>query len=142
MLTKPMVENAAITGNFLLEGLQQLAEKHGSKIGRARGSGTFCAVSVNNTRTRDAMIEGLRAHGVESGGSGAYTIRLRPSMMFMPQHAAEFLTIFDKVIEETEIVGEPSEWNTNDPRNIVDIDTGKQGKFHSMSVNRSPMNMP
>jgi len=137
-----LVQNAGITGDFLLDGLKQLSEDHGSKIGRARGQGTFCAVSVNNTRTRDAIINNLRAHGVESGGSGAYTIRLRPTMMFMPQHAAEFLAIFDKVLEETEIVGEASEWNTKDPRNIVDVDTGKQGRFHSMSELKSTMNMP
>ena len=50
-----------------------------------------------NTETRDALVGNLRKKGIESGGCGAYTIRLRPSMVFMPQHAAQFLEIFDQV---------------------------------------------
>ena len=66
-------------------------------------------------------------------------------------------------IANTEIVGEASEWNTNvthlsppppphtgndtafpsqDPRNVVNIETGEQGKFHSIMPDKSTMNMP
>ena len=35
-----------------------------------------------NTATRDAMVHALRQAGVQTGGCGAFSIRLRPSMVF------------------------------------------------------------
>lgn len=137
-----LVENAKITGDFLLEGLKQLEVIHGDKMGRSRGVGTFCAFSANNTKTRDAIVKSLQQAGVEAGGCGAYTIRFRPSMVFMPEHAAVFLEILDQVMAQQEIVGEPSEWNTKDPRNVVNIETGQQGRYHSLFPDKSTMNMP
>ena len=52
-----------------------------------------------NTSTRDKVIYEMRQRGVELGGCGAFSIRLRPSMVFTPDHAAEFLRIFDEVSE-------------------------------------------
>ena len=102
-----LIENAKITGDFLLEGLKQLEVIHGDKMGRSRGVGTFCAFSANNTKTRDAIVKSLQQAGVEAGGCGAYTIRFRPSMVFMPQHAAVFLEILDQgppVCHETSFI--------------------------------------
>merc|ERR1711937_406242 len=108
----------------------QLEDIHGHKIGRARAAGMFAAFTANNTKTRDAILKSLQHKEVECGGSGAYTVRLRPSMIFMPQHANEFLNILDDVLHETEIVGDPSDWNAKDPRNIVNVEDGTQGEFH------------
>ena len=54
-------------------------------IGRVRGKGTFVAFSVNNTKLRDELVYALRQAGVQAGGCGAYSIRLRPSMVFLPK---------------------------------------------------------
>ena len=72
------------------------------RFGRIRGSGTFLAITMFNTSTRDKVIYEMRQRGVELGGCGAFSIRLRPSMVFTPDHAAEFLRIFDEVSERSE----------------------------------------
>jgi 4-aminobutyrate aminotransferase/(S)-3-amino-2-methylpropionate transaminase len=129
-----LLENASITGKFLLEGLEAIQKRHPGMLGRARGQGTFTAISVYNTETRDKLIAGLRQKGIESGGCGAYTIRLRPAMIFLPHHAAIFLEIFDQVCAETEITGEASAWTFKEARNLVDTKTGKEGRFHKTTV--------
>jgi 4-aminobutyrate aminotransferase/(S)-3-amino-2-methylpropionate transaminase len=132
--THGLVENAATTGKLLQDGIEERASKYEGMIGRVRGSGCFLAWSVNNTQTRDAMVGAFRQKGVMVGGCGAYSIRLRPSMVFGQPHAEQFLRVFSEVMDEVEIQGEPSDWNTKDPRNIVDVNTGKQGAFHSHSM--------
>lgn len=136
-----LIENAEITGEYLQEGIKLVAQsvKGQGLIGRVRGKGTFVAFSVNNTKLRDELVYALRQAGVQAGGCGAYSIRLRPSMVFQPVHAAEFIRILDeqvvrlseRVERGDEDLGEVSDWNTNDPRNTVDIKTGEQGRFHS-----------
>lgn len=136
-----LIENAEITGNYLQAGIKLVAQGSAGQglIGRVRGKGTFAAFSVNNTKLRDELVYALRQAGVQVGGCGAYSIRLRPSMVFLPVHAAEFLRIFEEQIEilaarvesGDEDLGDVSDWNTKDPRNTVDIKTGKQGRFHS-----------
>merc|ERR1719183_1233031 len=95
-----LVRNAAITGDFLLEGMTDIMQRNPDMLGRARGDGTFCAISCRNTATRDALVKNLRNKGVVAGGCGAYSIRMRPSLVFMPHHAAQFLTMFDEVCRE------------------------------------------
>ena len=87
--------------------MSEIAREYPNLLGRVRGQGTFAAVSAVNIQTRDQLIHSLRQKGVEAGGSGSCTIRLRPSMIFQPTHAAEFLNIFAEVCAETEVVGEP-----------------------------------
>ena len=89
MQADDLLENAAITGDYLLSGLQGLQERYPHLIGRARGRGTLCAFSVANTQTRDSIVFNLRQRGVQSGACGAYSIRLRPSMIFLPQARAQ-----------------------------------------------------
>lgn len=96
-----LIENAKITGNFLMDGIKKLARKAEFRhlIGRVRGRGTFVAFTVNNTELRDELVYMLRQAGVQSGGCGAYSIRLRPAMIFMPEHAAQFLTILEEQLQ-------------------------------------------
>ena len=76
-----------------------------------RGQGTFLAWSGANTPTRDAMVRALRQAGVVTGGCGENSIRLRPSMVFGPEHAAEFLRIMGEVMATLEVIGEDeSDW--------------------------------
>lgn len=133
-----LVEAAAATGALMLGGLEAEAAKHGTLIGRVRGQGTFIAWSVNNTETRDAMVAALRAKGVQCGGCGAYSIRLRPSMVFGQAHAAEFLRIFGEVVNDMDVVGEAEDWDGEEPRNVVDLETGRQGAFHQESSTPGP----
>ena len=86
-----LVAKAAATGALLMEGLSALATLHPLLIARVRGQGTFIAWTVRDRATRDAMISALRQAGVHTGGCGDASIRLRPTMVFGPDHAAVFL---------------------------------------------------
>ena len=85
-----------ITGDYLKRGLQTLCELHPELLGEARGSGLFCAVTAVNMEVRDKLIVMMRNQGVESGGSGSATIRLRPALIFTPKDAEIFLNILHK----------------------------------------------
>eukprot|EP00735_Rhodelphis_limneticus_P009644 TRINITY_DN2840_c1_g1::TRINITY_DN2840_c1_g1_i1::g.6129::m.6129 TRINITY_DN2840_c1_g1::TRINITY_DN2840_c1_g1_i1::g.6129 ORF type:complete len:498 (+),score=118.73,sp/Q55FI1/GABT_DICDI/53.80/0.0,Aminotran_3/PF00202.16/2.5e-88 TRINITY_DN2840_c1_g1_i1:43-1536(+) len=95
MKTSHLLESSKITGQFLLQGLQELETKYPNLVHRARGAGTFCAIDGRTPEIRDKIVNILRQRGVESGGSGDQTLRLRPSLVFKPKHAAQFLDILD-----------------------------------------------
>eukprot|EP01001_Neometanema_parovale_P013071 NODE_942_length_1978_cov_111.315903_g893_i0.p1 GENE.NODE_942_length_1978_cov_111.315903_g893_i0~~NODE_942_length_1978_cov_111.315903_g893_i0.p1 ORF type:complete len:538 (+),score=138.05 NODE_942_length_1978_cov_111.315903_g893_i0:56-1669(+) len=108
-----LAKNANITGAYLLDGLKELQKQFPYVLGNARGKGTFCAISAPNTAMRDGMITRLRNYGCEVGGSGERTIRLRPSMVFQPQHALQFLGILHRVAAETQPPVTKPDWQTS-----------------------------
>jgi 4-aminobutyrate aminotransferase/(S)-3-amino-2-methylpropionate transaminase len=132
-----LVAKAAATGEMLQAGVQALAVQHTGLIGRVRGQGTFVAWTVVNTATRDAMVNALRQKGVHTGGCGAFSIRLRPSMVFGPEHCAQFLSTMSEVMSELEVIGQEERmWDMIEPRNVIDVDTGTQGRFHKTAEHR------
>ena len=90
-----LMENANITGEYLLNGLEMMQEKFPQLLSKARGTGTFCAIDFPTSDIRDKMVGVLRQCGVQSGGCGEVTLRCRPTLIFKPRHAAEFLNIFE-----------------------------------------------
>eukprot|EP00605_Chrysophyceae_sp_TOSAG23-4_P000652 GSChrysophyteH1.ASY1.ANO1.734.1 assembled CDS len=114
-----LIRKVADNGENLLNGIEAIAIKYPGLIGRVRGRGTFIAWSLNNTETRDSMVYALRQKGVLTGGCGAYSIRLRPTMVFGMEHVQELLRIMEEVMKEMSIVGQDSGWNMSDPRNHI-----------------------
>lgn len=49
---------------------------------------------------RIAGSDSLHARGIEIGGCGEETIRLRPPLVFKPKHAAVFLSILDEALAD------------------------------------------
>ncbi len=58
--SEKLVENARVTGDYLLAGLKELQAKYPTKISNARGQGTICAIDCPTGALRDAMIDKLR----------------------------------------------------------------------------------
>ena len=94
-----LMENVKITGEYLLQGLEMMQDQYPHLLSKARGLGTFCAIDFPTPQIRDQMIGDLRKYGVESGGSGEVTLRCRPTLVFKPRHAAEFLNIFENALQ-------------------------------------------
>ncbi len=100
-------QNALNVGQHLIEGLTELATRHGS-IGDIRGSGLFLAVDlVANRETREPatelaskVVNGLRDQGVLTGSLGPFDniLKLRPPMVFSRENADYFLEIVDGVL--------------------------------------------
>jgi 4-aminobutyrate aminotransferase/(S)-3-amino-2-methylpropionate transaminase len=96
-----LVENAAVTGEYMQKGLNALAEKYPGKLAAVRGAGTLVAVDLASGAARDAAVDALRAKGVDIAACGSATIRCRPGLYFTPTHAAVFLDAFDQVLQES-----------------------------------------
>jgi 4-aminobutyrate aminotransferase-like enzyme len=100
-------ENALNTGQYLSDGLADLAVKY-EAIGDIRGSGFFKAVELVSDRDLkrpDAaltkyVVNGLCKRGVLAGSIGLHDniLKLRPPMVFTRANADHFLGILDEVL--------------------------------------------
>lgn len=75
-----LVENARIVGDFLLEGIQNLATEFPEKISAARGRGLMCAFDLPNGADRDRLREILYEDGLIILACGERSIRFRPHL--------------------------------------------------------------
>ena len=73
----------------------ELAAKHGDMLSQPRAAGTFAALDVRDTSTRDRLIDAARQRGLECGGSGERSVRFRPALVLSSRHVAECLDILD-----------------------------------------------
>lgn len=83
-------------GKYLSNGLNEF-QKQG-KIANLRGTGTFLAFDLPTPQARDAFVSNARASGVNVGGCGPQSIRLRPSLLFEEKHADIFLDVTKKLL--------------------------------------------
>ncbi|KAG0330425.1 hypothetical protein BG004_002106 [Podila humilis] len=95
--SKDLVKNAAETGDYLKQELEELEHKYPKVISAVRGRGTFIAFDLPTPQERDAFVTRLRGQGVNTGGCGPKSIRLRPMLVFQKKHADIFLHAVDKV---------------------------------------------
>jgi len=95
-----LLERVNKTGSTILSGLADLESRFSEVLSSSRGLGTLCAVDVKNVETRDKILHGLRQRGINLGGCGDSTIRIRPSLTFTPHHASIMLDNIDAVMAE------------------------------------------
>ncbi len=88
------------TGDYLLQGLKELCKIYPEVIHSARGLGTYCAFDGTDSQTRDMIATNLRNAGIQCGGSGPQTMRLRPGLTFTSKHADIFLNKLDTVLSK------------------------------------------
>lgn len=94
-----LLERVQQSGKTIMDGLEDLQTRYPALLGRARGLGTFCAVDVlPGPGARDLIINRLRQRGVNLGGCGQETIRIRPSLTFTSRHANIMLDKLDEVL--------------------------------------------
>ncbi|KAF7508482.1 hypothetical protein GJ744_009195 [Endocarpon pusillum] len=92
-----LVENTALTGDYLFNGLERIQRQYPEQIQnlRGKGQGTFIAF---DSPTRDAFLAKAKALGINIGGSGAKAVRLRPMLIFQKHHADIFLDAVQKLV--------------------------------------------
>lgn len=80
-----LVENTADVGSYLYSGLKRLQERYTGQIMNLRGQdrGTFIAF---DSPKRDTLIRNSKAMGLNIGGCGEQSIRLRPMLVFQKRH--------------------------------------------------------
>lgn len=84
-----LVEKTAQVGDYLYSQLEALFAKFPSKVSALRGEkyGTFIAWDCENPSKRNELLLHMRGAGVNIGGCGDHSIRLRPSLVFEKKHA-------------------------------------------------------
>jgi 4-aminobutyrate aminotransferase/(S)-3-amino-2-methylpropionate transaminase len=83
---------------MLRSGLVQLSRDHDRWIRDIRGMGTFFAWNCGNAKDRDLLVLKLRSLGVHMGPCGDCGIRVRPSLIFGPDHCRLFLEILEEAL--------------------------------------------
>ena len=102
-----LVENAATTGNYVLQAFQELQSKH-VVIGDVRGRGLFFGidlVSNRETKAPDAesakrIVNELRNKGILMSKIGEHdnVLKLRPPLCFSTEHADLLVSTLDDVL--------------------------------------------
>ena len=84
-----LLKNVQVTGDYLYEGLARLAKRFPARMVnlRGQGEGTFIAWDENSTPARDQFLQRMKKLGVNVGGTGDASIRLRPMLVFGKKHA-------------------------------------------------------
>lgn len=94
-----LLENARVTGGYLVKSLEELADRYPGVLSGARGRGTFAAIDCKDGATQLEVLAGLRKGGVEAGGSGTRSIRFRPANILLPRHVAEALSVLESAVK-------------------------------------------
>lgn len=89
-----LVENSRVVGEFLLNGLKQLAQKYPDHISAARGKGLMCAFDLKDAASRDWLRKALYDEGVIVLTCGDQSLRFRPHLNVTKE---EIQIILDKI---------------------------------------------
>ena len=92
-----LVENTAITGEYLYAGLERIQQQYPGQIWNLRGKGHGTFIAFDSPR-RDEFLVKAKSLGINIGGSGAKAVRLRPMLIFQKHHADIFLDAVQKLV--------------------------------------------
>lgn len=97
-----LVENTKSTGEYLYARLEKLADKFPKYVAnlRGKGQGTFIAWDMPK---RDLVLKLAKEKGLNIGGSGTMSIRLRPMLIFQKHHADIFVDLFSEVLQSPDL---------------------------------------
>ncbi|KAJ4348743.1 4-aminobutyrate transaminase [Didymosphaeria variabile] len=93
-----LVQNTAVTGAYLYDGLQRLSEQFPGEIQNLRGKGQGTFIAWDSPR-RDEVLKKAKGVGINVGGSGERAVRLRPMLIFQQKHADLLLEGLDKIFK-------------------------------------------
>lgn len=96
-----LVEKTARVGEYLYKALDDLSKRYSSKIKNLRGEnfGTFIAFDCQNPTKRNELLLNMRAAGVNIGGCGDFSVRLRPTLVFEESHADILLSALESSLK-------------------------------------------
>jgi 4-aminobutyrate aminotransferase-like enzyme len=100
-----LLANATKVGSYLRQGLLTLAERH-SLIGEVRGEGLLLGVDLIDEARRPAagsarkVTEAMRERGIllSATGPAGNVLKIRPPLVFQPEHADLLLQALDEVL--------------------------------------------
>ncbi|KAI9323293.1 4-aminobutyrate aminotransferase [Dichotomocladium elegans] len=90
---KNLLDNVKRVGAYLQDNLSQV-----NQIQSVRGQGTFIAFDLDTAEKRDKFLGDMRQLGINMGGCGDKTVRLRPMLTFQKHHADILLETMEKAL--------------------------------------------
>jgi L-lysine 6-transaminase len=96
--SEKLVENAFITGSYLLERLKELQSKFPKLISNARGLGLMCSFDMPSTELRNNFKDTCYKGKLIILGCGESSIRFRPPLNISKEGLDEGLKIIEKVL--------------------------------------------
>ena len=109
METEGMVDNSAKMGRYLLDGLEELKQKH-AIIGDVRGLGLFCGMEIVKDRDTkeyfpaEAELGPKLTQGFSSNGlilRGGDVMNIAPPLCVTSGEIDEIVSVLDRVIGQT-----------------------------------------
>jgi len=104
ILEKDLLANVRDVGTYAQKELREISGRHPT-IKNVRGEGTFIAFDIEGEPAgvkRDQLLAKMRELGVNSGGCGVSTVRLRPMLTFQKKHADIFLDSLETALSSFE----------------------------------------
>jgi 4-aminobutyrate aminotransferase-like enzyme/Ser/Thr protein kinase RdoA (MazF antagonist) len=109
---RSLIAAAAEIGQQLRDGVRGIAERH-SLLGDVRGTGLICGVDLFPAQAGAAkplaadFLETLKRNRVLAGLTGPQgtVLKIRPPLIWTPEHAAHFLAILESTVEQVSISG-------------------------------------
>ncbi|KAI8143627.1 4-aminobutyrate aminotransferase [Fennellomyces sp. T-0311] len=90
---KQLLNNVQSVGAYLQQHLND-----NKKLESVRGQGSFIAFDLDSGAKRDKFLTDMRQLGVNVGGCGDRTVRLRPMLTFQKHHADILLETMDRAL--------------------------------------------
>lgn len=97
-----LVTKVAALGDYLYNNLATVFAKHPSKIQNLRGEnmGTFIAWDCTDTNARNSLLMACRSKGINIGGCGDASVRLRPTLAFEKKHADILISVIEDCLKD------------------------------------------
>lgn len=96
-----LVDQAAKTGAYLLEQIQNLTMEFDGIITNARGKGLMCAFDMNSSKERNSFLDSTYENGLIILGCGDRSIRFRPALNISKQVIDEGMEIIRTTLRKT-----------------------------------------
>jgi len=95
-----LVHNAYVQGQRLLEGLQEIEDRHPGLVSNARGRGLMCAIDLPDGETRDRLVNACMGAGLLAPSCGERSLRFRPALTVDADEVDEALDRLSTALRE------------------------------------------
>lgn len=96
-----LVENAAVTGAYLLKNLSGMESEFGDVISNSRGKGLMCAFDMPNPVFRNAFVQECYENNLLILPCGHQSVRFRPALNVSPEILDEGMHVIRKALVTT-----------------------------------------
>ncbi|KAK9245435.1 aminotransferase class-III-domain-containing protein [Lipomyces tetrasporus] len=96
-----LVTRTRQVGDYLYEHLAELQSRFPHLMQNLRGKdrGTFIAWDATDSQTRNMLLKDMKGAGINIGGCGTHSVRMRPGLVFEKKHADVFLDALEYVLK-------------------------------------------